>query len=201
MRKALQTLWLAAALVIAAPGAVSPALACKCAPPTPEGSLLNARVVFEGQVLEVRPVQLPDGTSRVEVKLRVVRAFKNVGHEHVTVWTPTDSAACGYAFQVGESHLVYAGGDAEPYAVNLCSGTQPMAGADAFLAPLGMGEVSVDPPATPAKPADKPEPPARGGCASCSVGSPTPAPLGGAGWAVLAVLGLGRLTTWRRRRS
>jgi len=200
MRMVLRTLWLAAALLIAAPGAVSPAQACSCMQPTPEGSLLNARVVFEGHVLEVRPVQLPDGASRVEVKLRVVRAFKNVGHEHVTVWTPSDSAACGYAFQVGESHLVYAGGEAEPYEVNLCNGTQPMAGAGAFLAHLGMGVVPVDPPVTPAKPADKPEPPARGGCASCSVGSPTPAPLGGAGWAVLALVGLG-LTTWRRRRS
>ena len=200
MRIALRTLWLASALLIAAPGAMRPAQACSCVAPTPEGSLLNAQVVFEGQVLEVRPVQTPDGASRLEVKLRVVRAFKNAGHEQLTVWTASDSAGCGYAFQVGESHLVYAAGTAEPYAVNLCSGTQPMAGAEAFLAHLGMGEVPVDPSVTPAKPADKPERPARGGCASCSVGSRTRARLSGAGWVVLALVGLA-LTTSRLRRS
>jgi hypothetical protein len=188
-------------LVLLAPGLIGSARACKCLPPTPEDSLRNASAVFEGQVLEVLPVQTPDGATRFEVKLRVVRDFKNAGHEQLTVWTAQDSAACGYAFQVGESHLVYASGDAAPYAVGLCSGTQPMAGADAFLATLGMGEVPVDPAPAPAptKPAAKPEPPARGGCASCSVGATTRAPEPKLGWLVPGLIAL-TLTLRQRQR-
>ncbi|HEX7479977.1 MAG TPA: hypothetical protein VF331_19400 [Polyangiales bacterium] len=159
----------------------APAHACKCAPPPATSDALHAaEAVFEGRVTAILEEPAPAGqpSSAWLVRLHTVRAWKGVETEDITVRTPKDSAACGYAFVSGESYLVYAAGPTAQLAVDSCGRTQLIAAADADLAVLGMGVVPVDPKRPDAgdhsshvrdviKPAVKP---GTGGCASCSVG-------------------------------
>jgi hypothetical protein len=158
----------------------------------------RARAVFEGRVLEVG-AQAADGTAleRVRVRLRVVRAWKGVTTESIELSTANNSAACGYEFTPGQSYLVYADEENGALAVSLCSRTQPMSEAGQDLEALGMGATPVDPKAPPSERTlteKKPDAPARGGCASCSLGSSAAPPRLAAGLVVLA-------TCRRRSRS
>jgi hypothetical protein len=161
---------------------------------------LRSQAVFEGRALEVQS-QAADGTplERVRVRFRVVRAWKGVTTESIELTTANSSAACGYEFAPGQSYLVYADEENGTLSVSLCSRTQPMSDSGEDLEVLGMGATPVDPKAPPSERVlteKKPEAPARGGCASCSIGTLSatpPAPIVTALAAALA------LATCRRR--
>ena len=144
--------------------------ACSCAPITPLEALAHATQVFEGRVIAISEPSDDKPLPHRKVTLAVVRSWKGVeAVERIVVNTALGDAACGYGFAQDVSYLVYARDtDGAPWA-SLCSGTRPMAEAEADLQALGMGQTPVDPNAdAPPKKAEA-EPPARGGCASCTV--------------------------------
>jgi len=178
--------------------------ACKCAPPDDATSAAaSAAAVFEGQVTGINTAD----PQTLVVELKVAQAWKGVSSEQVSVRTPSESAACGYPFQVSESYLVYASTGEGGLRVLHCSRTRPLAEAKEDIAALGMASVPTAahvPQEVEAQDNLKPgqanavtaqqERPAAGGCASCSVG-------GAAGFdGELLWLGLGVLGVWGLRR-
>lgn len=154
----------------------APALACKCMLLTPTEAYAQADGVLEARVVEVRELaaDADHPGARRSVNVRVVRAWKGVESERIELITNADDAACGFNFKLDHSYFVYASKQDDALSVNACSRTRAMADADEDLKVLGMGTTTVDPRAdmpdadagTPKK-----EPPARGGCASCSIRS------------------------------
>jgi hypothetical protein len=157
----------------------STARACECASLTPAEAYAQADAVFEGRVLEVSPApNQAEGTHRL--RLWVVRAWKGVTAEHVDLLA---APACGNELVKDQSYFVYASAQGDTLALGECSRTRPMSEADEDQRVLGMGVTTFDPKNGGHVPAPeaKHEPPARGGCASCSaLGHPqthTPFPL------------------------
>jgi MYXO-CTERM domain-containing protein len=206
-------------ILLAAPNR---SFACKCAPPPgPSDALRDAAAVFEAKVTKLTP--LHDADDDLEVHLNVVQAWKGVETETIRILTRKDGAACGIDFTVGESYLVYASqAEAQASGISLvalrCGRTKLTAEAALEDLPqLGMGVVPVaarDPsavtaPATSGHAADSasqpaaqqsaPEPPAAGGCASCSTGGDQPSAPLFAG-SLLATLALTRVLRRQRPR-
>jgi MYXO-CTERM domain-containing protein len=190
--------------------------ACSCRPPPPaQESFEEAQAVFIGV-----PQAFERGEGlRVQVPMKVERAYKGVREATVDIGTARDSAACGYPFEVGQPYLVYAYGDADGLAVSLCSRTRPLDDAQDDVQaieeitpgtePHGQGldakprppQVDVDGRSTqepPAEPVAGPPPqqvePGTRGCGCGAAG-------GGAGAGLLAGLVLLALATSRRRRA
>ena len=185
--------------------APSPARACSCMQASVPEAYEAAVAVFEGHVLELQTVEpSPSAPGYRSVRMQVVRAWKGVESEEVVITTPLDSAGCGYDFSVDQSYLVYAAAQGGGLQVSLCSRTSPIARAGDDLKTLGMGATPVDPkkqdtPAAAVPPRE--EPPARGGCAGCTLGSGPGAALGAAPL-LLLLAGLrarARAVTSRRR--
>lgn len=64
----------------------------------------------------------------LEVKVRVLYAWRGVARRTLKVWTPRTSPACGYPFRAGSPYLIYAaafGSDSELVA-RWCSRTRPL---------------------------------------------------------------------------
>jgi hypothetical protein len=196
-------------LVMAYPGTVF-AQRCPCGPlPSVADAQRGALAVFEGRVLQVSFLKSEPAT--VQAQLEVVRAWKGMDAERATVLSPPADvtheaqAACTYAFEPGESYLVYALGRGPNNAleVSACGRTRPIEEADQDVAQLGMGSAPVVAQSAPATAPDATattgvnhEPRLHGGCASCSVlgKRDTRTPLG-----LPALLLLGS-TAWRVRR-
>ena len=117
------------------------AVACSCAPPeSPSAERKRAAAVFSGRVIEVRGRKGAGRTpGRVEAVFEVGRAWKGVAGKQVSVYTPSDSAACGYGFEAGRSYLVYAYGEEGGLTTGLCSRTKRLEEAGADLDELGPG--------------------------------------------------------------
>jgi hypothetical protein len=195
----------AATLAFAAlkPAAAS---ACSCMQQTQEDAAQNAGAIFEGRVTRI---ENPEGNPTIH--FQVVRSFKGPSQESLTASTANSSASCGYGFEQGKSYLVYATQEAGgALAVSLCSRTAPIENATEDLNKLGLGVTPFDPgagSATTPPPAAPASEPAKGGCASCTIGA------GGHGaheqhaqhgLAALALLVLGacyRITSRRRSGS
>ncbi len=80
-------------------------------------------------------------TEPIEVIFQVEQAWKGVSKAKVSIFTAKDSAACGYAFNMDESYLVYASVYEGKLTTGLCSLTKPLSFADEDLSVLGKGEV------------------------------------------------------------
>ncbi|MCA1594745.1 MAG: hypothetical protein LC754_19380 [Acidobacteria bacterium] len=95
---------------------VQNASACECNPIaiTAWGELQASDVVFTGQVVDVREIQIPfDNAGRytieLEVKFRVKKNLKGIeGKEVVLRSNPGFGGDCGIRFKKGEKYLVYA---------------------------------------------------------------------------------------------
>ncbi|SRR6266581_1796159 len=148
---------------------MSPVRACECiGTSTPNRSLARAASVFTGYVVGVtlgskwdsvnaaRPrdcgleiTQEGAGTSlclseEVVVTFEVIAAWKGFTSGKVQVRTPAQGTACGFAFRVGQSYLVYA--DARTQGGGLttdtCHRTKATAEAQADLQELGPPSVN-----------------------------------------------------------
>jgi hypothetical protein len=159
----------AAALALAA---LKPATAsaCSCMQQTQEDAAQNASAIFEGRV-----TRIDDPAGEPKVQFQIVRSFKGPSQESLTASTANSSAACGYGFEQGKSYLVYATqGEGGALEVSLCSRTAPIENATEDLNKLGLGVTPFDPgegsetSTPPAAPASEP---AKGGCASCTIGA------------------------------
>jgi MYXO-CTERM domain-containing protein len=117
------------------------------------------------------------------------------------VHSAATDAACGFAFVPDESYLVYAVEHAEGLWVTRCGRTRAVAAAGEDLRALGMGATPVDALGVPDAGTDRArEPPARGGCAGCTVGAGPQRGAPGAWILVLAGLALlGRIRARRPR--
>lgn len=145
-----------------------PAHACSCVPIDPRQAFERADAVFEGRVLEIE--RATDPTSPIRVTLAVVQHWKGIDTERAVLETSAGgTAACGVPFEVHTSWLVYAAREGGALTASLCSRTSRIEDAREDLAALGAGVVPVE-----VGPEDEverrapDEPPARGGCASCS---------------------------------
>ncbi len=183
----------------------SAARACTCMRPGPPlVSAEAAAVVFEGRA----SAPVVEGTRRHRYTFEVLRTFKGETSTTVDVITPSSSAACGRAYEAGQTYLIYAFEESGGLGDALCTRSRLSSDAAEDFAALGegvsiSGDDSVDEPAgSPAeppridKPATEPPPttPSARGCAVGVAGLPhAPAP-GGA--ALLVLLGV---ATVRRR--
>ena len=182
---------LLAALATLAVASLAPSMgaACSCMRVPPETALAEHDAVFEGRVVSVEP----EG-DRLRVRFEVVQQWKGVTTETVELRTANNSAACGVAFEADTSWLVYADAEEGGYVTGLCSRTARMSDAEEDREFLGAGEVPVEiGEDDEVEPAAEHQAPARGGCASCAVSDPRPAP-----WP--AMLALGAALVWRRSR-
>ncbi len=147
----------------------SPAEACSCMAQGFEEARSGAAAIFEGRVDAIEPIG-----GQLRVRFHVTQAWRGVEHESVELLTASNSAACGYTFEIGQHYLVYAGQDDASLTVSLCSRTARMDDASEDRQLLGSGVIPVDV----ADDADEPtprEPPAtRAGCASCTALSAQP---------------------------
>jgi len=99
----------------------------------------DSSAVFSGKVLEV--IKKPEN-FQVVVKLRVENLWKGNLSKEVTVLTGSDSALCGYQFEVGQSYLIYASGaDVNNLQTNICTRTANLSAAKADIKILGKGKI------------------------------------------------------------
>jgi hypothetical protein len=127
----------AVALVMVVPDAN----ACSCTQPPSRSGVAEAGeygAVFAGNVIALRldeDKSLPGNAEHrrhlVHAKIQVLGAWKGSRQAEVTVETDYFSGTCGYPFKLGESYLIYARGATEPYHVDFCSPTKPLATATA----------------------------------------------------------------------
>ncbi len=109
------------------------ALACSCGPlPEPRQARDQADAVFTGTVLGITQ----EGNRRL-VRLRVEESWKGARCEEVTITTGLGDSDCGYAFQEGQSYLIYADKQRGKLSTNICTRTKPTAEAGEDLAALG----------------------------------------------------------------
>jgi len=81
----------------------------------------------------------------LKVVLIVDRAWKGVVRDSVVIWTGTGSGDCGYPFQVNERYLVFAAAaDSGAFSTGICTLTQPLAAAGAYVRALGEASVHVE---------------------------------------------------------
>jgi hypothetical protein len=115
------------------------ALACSCAPTTPQQSLERSNAVFSGKVINVAKFS-NSSESGVRVTFDVSKVWKGTNKQKLVVTTSDSSASCGYSFQEGKEYLVYASSQENKLQTGLCSGTKSLSEARTDLAALGRGE-------------------------------------------------------------
>lgn len=121
----------------------SSAFACTCLPSeNATKELGQSAAVFSGKVLEVRRNQQETGVfTRVEAVFEVERVWKGDEKRAISVFTSSQSSACGYGFKKGEAYLVYAGRDSKGGLItSICSRTRRMKEAGDDLKELGEGK-------------------------------------------------------------
>ncbi|HEX8286488.1 MAG TPA: hypothetical protein VF556_00745 [Pyrinomonadaceae bacterium] len=99
----------------------------------------DSQAVFTGRVLEV--IQKPE-KHQIIVKLKAEKSWKGSVSRQITIVTASNSALCGYNFEVGKSYLIYA----QDYGTNnlqtnLCTRTAGVSEAKADLKVLGKGKI------------------------------------------------------------
>lgn len=163
-QRALAAIALCALLLSAAP-----ALACSCVLQTVAQAKQAAVAIFEGRVTSIvdAPGSAVDVIPEQRVTLSIARSWRSLEHqETVTLRTAKSGATCGYAFELGTSYLVYAGGEPDKLDVSSCSRTRRLSDAGEDLAALGSGVAPVKAEPTPNKRV-RAQPRAKsGGCAS-----------------------------------
>jgi hypothetical protein len=95
------------------------------------GLVADYPAIFAGRVTSIKK-----GGGRLEIHFAVDEAFKGSLPKEPIVYTPADTAACGYPFQMGEKYLVYAGtvggllrvAPDDALTVLLCGDTHPFSG-------------------------------------------------------------------------
>jgi hypothetical protein len=116
-------------------------LACTCAPPKPVAQALeDASAVFSGKVLKIKRVKRGEQAelADVEVVFAINRSWKGAKQRTLSVFTSSQSAACGYGFKKGRTYLVYAHGNSEQkLSTSICSRTKRFSEAGEDLKELG----------------------------------------------------------------
>lgn len=103
--------------------------ACSCQEQSVSEAKAAASAVFEGRVVSVTKAADAEGAEAgsggIDVVVEVDRAWKGISADTVTVNTPSNGAACGYAFKEGADYMIYATADeTSALRVSLCSRTK-----------------------------------------------------------------------------
>lgn len=141
--------WFALAILLFFPAL---ALACRCAPPSPdlktplalvESRLSRSNIVFEGTVdhIEVQgwPLKVvPGKTVSAEIKIVTtfsdVRIYRGTTRPPFVVETGIGGGDCGYPFEKGRSYLVAASSnESGQLSTGICSATEPLESAGTAL--------------------------------------------------------------------
>lgn len=127
------------------------ASACTCAgSKSPTDELKESKAVFSGKVLHLRRVkpaekesgQVANWFADVEVVFEIQRSWKHVNKRLISVFTSSQSSACGYGFRKGRTYLVYAGEfTGDKLATSICSRTRRLKDAQDDLKELGAGKI------------------------------------------------------------
>jgi hypothetical protein len=108
-------------LLLIASSLISMTMSCSCIMPLPvQESFANTDVVFLGSVIGIKTVEF-----QTTVTFMVHKTYKGLGKktDQVVVNTGSDSAMCGYYFELNKSYLVYASKYDKTINVSLCSRT------------------------------------------------------------------------------
>jgi len=116
------------------------AKACSCTKPSSRSGVAEAAdygAVLAGRVIALSLDEKKSGANSAEhgrhlvhARIQVLATWKGARQSEVRLETDYLSGMCGFPFKLGESYLIYARGDAEPYHVDLCSPTKPLATAN-----------------------------------------------------------------------
>jgi hypothetical protein len=106
---------------------VNAAGACSCkGQPQLEEALARSSVVFIGRVESQKDSSLRPGYR--QIRIAVLRKFKWLDDltklEYVVLFTPKESALCGFSFQNGFDYLVFAHGNPAFLKTDSCSRTE-----------------------------------------------------------------------------
>jgi hypothetical protein len=129
--------------------------ACSCAyEPSVEEELEKSKVVFSGDVVSIREVK-PFGVFQnlisfftdldhkyypeKHVIFNVSSTWKGASQSQLIIETGLGGGDCGYEFQVGQSYLVYAGGN-DGHHTSICHRTTELVSAKEDLSVLGQGQ-------------------------------------------------------------
>lgn len=126
--------------------------ACTCVGSQPvTQSLAQAMAVFSGKVVEIKRVKRESKPGQqinlrnVEVVFAVNTLWKGANQKVISVFTSSQSTACGYGFKEGRTYLVYAHGDAhEKLSTSICTRTRRLKDAREDLKELGSGKSATD---------------------------------------------------------
>lgn len=96
--------------------------ACSCVPrdQATNNDFQKATAVFTGRVLSV---QRKENAENVTVKLTIQKYWKGKVSNEIKIVTASNSAACGFNFEVGKDYLVYATETNGKLSTNNCSRT------------------------------------------------------------------------------
>lgn len=114
--------------------------ACKCiVPPPPIEAIEDADAVFSGTVIAKKRRH-----NFIKVTFKVLCVWKGGIEEEITLYTPSQSAACGFSFERGRNYFVYANNSQSNIpgnilTTNLCTRTKTLLGADEDITDLGDG--------------------------------------------------------------
>ena len=178
------------ALLFAALVAPQTCAACSCIVQTFTEAADRAEVIFVGRASGGAPAGADEFGPSIAVTFAVSEVYKGSAPAEVVVRTADNSAACGVAFEEGQSYLVLAASDADGLRTDLCSGTA-LAG-DVVAEDLDSLGAAAAPAATPPHEASS-----DGGAVSSDGGSGRVAFI--AGGAALGALLVGLLLRLQRR--
>lgn len=102
--------------------------ACSCVAPSTNNTRIlvrdaykNSQAIFSGKVLEI---VRNDSSYSFLVKMQVRKFWKGKLFKKIEISTALDSAACGFAFEVGKEYLIYAYKNENKLTTNICSRTK-----------------------------------------------------------------------------
>lgn len=119
---------------------IAPAAACTCAVnPSPGEEFDLSAAVFTGRVVQIDLLRGTGVRTPVRVTLETETVWKGPVRNNMVVFTAIDSGACGFAFNVGWTYLVYARGPESALEVSSCTRTRVVSQAGTDLIDLGAG--------------------------------------------------------------
>lgn len=118
--------------------------ACSCVKPPPVKEAVNkASAVFSGKVVEIKEQSglFQSSADPLKVVFDVKKTWKGTDQTQVIVYTASNSASCGFHFELNQEYLVYAFARDGKLQTTLCSRTADLASAQGDLKVLGEGQL------------------------------------------------------------
>jgi hypothetical protein len=124
-----------------------PASACSCAMPgSVEEELKQKTAVFSGKVIDINRSSnvFLQSSEPVQVLFEVNEVWKGSNKSQVIVHTGSDSASCGFEFELNKEYIVYAYGENGDLGTGLCERTKLLSEASEDKELLGSGNIPTE---------------------------------------------------------